>query len=162
MRKFKVSLGKFIFMLFPRKWQTAIMMAWLRCIVKPLIRLGSELDIFRKSNIYRLLRGPQVVHIECVLNDRWDAEERRIYIVDGSAYEPLYIYRDAEGKQAPYIYLEAEGEQAPYIYTEAEINAVGIDFIIRIPVTIVFDMNELKALVDRYRLPGKVYIIETF
>lgn len=162
MRKFKVLLDKFILMLFPKKWQTAIMMAWLKCIIAPLKRLAAEFDVFRNANIYRLGRGPQVVHIECVLNDRWDTGQRRIYIIDGEVLEPLYIYRDAEGKDAPYIYLEAEGQQAPYLYTEAELNAVGIDFIIRIPASIIFDINELKALVDRYRLPGKVYIIETF
>lgn len=162
MRKFVVELKRFIMMLFPLRWQKARLMAWLESITAPLRRIADELEAFRQANLYRLRHGPQVMHIEAVLNDKYDPALRRIYLIDGDGYEPLSIYRDAEGKQAPYIYLEAEGEPAPYLYTDNELNSVGIDFIIMIPATVVYETNELIALVDIYRLPGKVYIIQTF
>lgn len=137
-------------------------LAGLYALVSPIVWLYNKFYNFLLDKLYELGKTSQVVHIEAVLNDRWDAGLRRIYIIDGSGIEPLVIYREAEAKQAPYIYLEAEGEPAPYIYRNEELNVVTIDFIIMIPVFIVFDMDELKALVDKYRLPGKVYIVQTF
>jgi hypothetical protein len=161
MRKYRIYLPNFIRMLFPGRWQKARLMAWLNAIIAPIKRMNADFDTARDEVLYKLAHGPQVVHIEAVLNDRWDNIDRRIKVEDGAGFEPLPIYRDAETKTPPYIYKEAEGKPNPYIYQEMEIDGVSIDFVIKIPVAIVFDMDELKALVDTYRLAGKVYIVET-
>lgn len=162
MRKFLINIDIFIKMLFPRRWQKLVMMAWLKSIISPIKRMNTEFDTNREQNLYRLGKGPQVVHIEAVLNDRFDFVDRGIQIVDPETFNPLYIYRESETKPPVYIYTDAELLQAPYIYTDNEINAITVDFVVRVPVAVVFDTDELKALVDRYRLPGKVYTIETY
>lgn len=138
-------------------------MAFLTAIVAPIKRLNAEFDQFYDDVKYILDHGPRVFQIQSALNDRFDYDLRRIYIEDGSDYEPLPIYRDAEAKQAPYVYLESEvSQQAPYLYREEEIDAVGIDFVVFVPASLVFDMEELKAVVDYYRFKDKVYIVQTF
>lgn len=162
MRRYRIDINGLIKLLVKFSLRKPKRLAGLNALTYPIVILWNGFLKFLQDKVYELNKTSQVVHIEAVLNDRWDAGLRRIYLTDGDSVEPLYIYRVAESKPAPIIYQDAEGEPAPYIYTDNELNAVTIDFIIHVPVFITFDEEEMKALVNKYRLPGKAYIIQTF
>jgi len=48
-----------------------------------------------------------------------------------------------------------------YIFSKSEYNT-GYDFKIMIPVALVYDIDELKAYVNKYKLAGTRYIIESY
>lgn len=136
--------------------------AGLYALIYPIIWLYAAFYNYLMGLVYELSKTSQVVHIEAALNDRWDAGLRRIYITDATSLQPVVVYRHSESKTPPYIYQEAEAEPPPYIYTDAELNALGPDFIVMVPNFIVFDMDELVALVNKYKLVGKFFIVQTF
>lgn len=131
-------------------------------LVYPLHMAYNGFYNFLLDKVYELSKTPQVVYLESVLNDRWDAGLRRIRVIDASSLQPMLLYRVLEGKTPPYIYRESEGEPAEYIYREQELNALTPDFKILVPVFVEFDQDEMIALVNRYKLSGKFFVIETF
>jgi len=135
------------------------MLAWMDALIAPIVWLHTQFMTFRNNTLYYLNHSSQVVYLEAVLNDRWDVALRRIRVVDGPDIDPLYLYTRLENKPN---YIYARIETIPrYIYTGAEtIN--GPDFLVEVPAIITFDLNEMKALINKYRLPSKHnYLIET-
>lgn len=101
---------------------------------------------------------PQVCYLERLLNDRYDSELRRIKIDDGIFHLPIYIYQEDEIKP---VYLFTEDENKPvYLYTDGEAGEVLDDFVVLVPVDIIFDMNEMKSLLNIYKLAGTKYTIQ--
>lgn len=49
----------------------------------------------------------------------------------------------------------------PYLINKGEA-LQPTDFIVWVPVALVFDINELRALVNRYKLAGKRYTVQTY
>jgi hypothetical protein len=100
-----------------------------------------------------------------MLNDRYnvawqtDKEIPRIYIKDSySDYkQPTYVYTDEESKRVP-LYTEAENRPV-YLYDESELAPDGIDFIVCVPEAVVFDVNEMTAIINTYKLASKQFSI---
>ena len=150
MRLFKIVYHVFVRLLFPMWLQKEKMLAWLNVIITPIVRMSAKFDKQRDDNLYYLKHTPQVVHIEAVLNDRWDEGIRRIRIVDGAFNDPTYLYQEIEDK---HVYLYQEVEDSPvYLYQEGELYGQGAEFIIEVPYFIQFDQNEMKQLVNKYSL----------
>lgn len=113
---------------------------------------------FRKQKLYQLMITPQVCYLERLLNDRWDFTQRRIRIVDGIDKPPFYIYQKAELKPK-YIRLRSEN-RPKYIYTSGESGTLQDDFIIKVPMGLPFDHNEMRSLVTVYKLAGTKFKIQ--
>lgn len=102
----------------------------------------------------------QVCYLEAFLNDRFDFTLRRIYIEDAANEETIYIYKRDEATPLV-ISTRAEASAQP-IFTRGETNGDYInDFVIYMPASVVFDENELRAMVAT-KLCGKRYKIELF
>jgi len=141
--------------------------AWLRCLIAPIKWLHVQFLRQRKSDVYILAHTGQVVFLEAVLNDTFDAETRGITIVDGSYEDPAFIYTEPESNPC-WLGLSAESGVAAFdtpvtIYTTTETMLLGNSFIVRVPASVVFDEAHMRALVNKYRIAGKgVYGIEVF
>ena len=142
-----------------KRWRSAIHVAWLLALVQPIKELHSKFTAGRKARLYELAHGPQVAHLEGVLNDAFDSTNRGIYISNGPLNEPAPLYLDAELKPAP-LYLESEGI-VEVLYLESETFASGADFIVHVPAAVVYDLAKMKALIDKYKLATKLYTIVT-
>jgi hypothetical protein len=103
-----------------------------------------------------------------VLNDAFDQQERRIYIVDGVYRSALYFYNPEENE--PIHFYNQEEDQAQYFYNPSELQNLDVDFVVVLPQSfsrdasrraIVNEVNpqelRIRALVDFYRLPDKTY-----
>jgi hypothetical protein len=108
--------------------------------------------------LYRISITPQVCYLEAAINDRYDYVERRIFIEDGEEHEPVPLYRKVEGK-AQVLYKKGEG--APLVlYTKAETSKFSADFTIHIPADVNFNISELNAFVESYRLASKTFKVK--
>ncbi len=141
----------------------AKMLAWLKTLVSPVAYLYGLFSTNRTNNLYWLNHSSQVCYIEAALNDVFDPVVRGIYISDGFYADPVYLYQRSEEKP---VYLARRSEvgttayQSPsWLYTRAETYAVGFQFIVNVPhsvsVAVGYDVNRLRAIVDKYRLVSK-------
>jgi hypothetical protein len=144
----------------PERKRLAVLLTWLYALVQPVISAHQSFLLFRKSRIYQLTITPQICYLERLLNDRFDNDDRRIYIEDTDWFDPWYVYQEDELKPR-YMYTEAE-DQPVYTYTDAEAGETPDDFIVFVPASLVFDNTEMRALLNINKLPGTHYNIQTF
>lgn len=148
----------------PVRLRQAIMYAWLKVLISPVVSLAGSFKTNRDDNLYDLAHNGQVCKLEAVLNDVFDNTGRGIYISDPSYKDALNIYRRVELKP---VYLSRRSEigstsypSPRYLYRRSELyTGGGLQFIINVPTavtaTAVYDVDRLKALVDKYRLVSK-------
>jgi len=135
-------------------------LTFLGVLLYPVAQLHQLLLRFQTAKLYQLKINSQVCYLEQMLNDSFDLTLRRIYISDAIWYLPTYIYQEAELKP---VYVKKEGEDTPvYIYTESEAGEFRDDFVVFVPVGLVFNMDEMKGKIDSYKLSGTSYKIQIF
>lgn len=113
----------------------------------------------RANFLYYLEITPQVCKLEKMLNDRYDPIQRRIYIADGSDFDPIYMYQKAEDKPV-FFYLKSEAETDPIFYKKNEISSDSQDFVVFVPLSLTFSEAEMSALLDTFKLAGTIYTIQ--
>jgi hypothetical protein len=113
---------------------------------------------FREAKLYDLMITPQVCYLERLLRDRFDYVQRRIEIEDAVWYGPVFIFQQAE-LQPQWLYTASES-QPIFIFTNGEAGQLRDDFVIKVPLDIVFDESEMRSLVNIFKLAGKRYKIE--
>ena len=133
-------------------------LALLSALIAPLMTLYQVFLRNRERHLYRLSITPQVCYLEKMLNDRYDATSRRIYISDFSQMPDVNLFLEEENRPL-YIFLEEENMPV-YLGTIAEREAGGeTDFVVNVPFSIVYNEKEMHALLDDYKLAGKRYEI---
>ena len=110
---------------------------------------------YRDSATYRLNHNSQVCYMQGVLNDYFDADARRIVIVDFTAYGAIFFWVDTDTTDIVFM----GDDNVVYFYNDD----VGIDFTVQIPIGLVSDLSSvslLKSLVNYYKLAGKTYSLQ--
>ena len=161
MKIFETDINKLAVQLLLTFTRDARIRAFLDAFVAPLVTLKSKLNTFRQDVLYRLTITPQVCYLEKMLNDRYDNTFRRIYISDGVMRQLMYTYTQAENKP---IYAYSQAENKPiYVFTRSETGYLNnVSFVVSIPQSIVLSENEVRVLVNRYKLIGKGFSIKRF
>lgn len=158
---FSIDLNLLAAWLVPKRIRKTRTMAFLRLLVSSFIFIYQDFVRFRSATLYDLMITPQVCYLETMLNDRWDSTLRRIYITDGAEYPALYLYQDAELQEID-LYRDQES-QPKYLFTDGEVDgSVLDDFIVMVPVTVLFSAATMRSLVLLKRLPGMKFKIQTF
>lgn len=130
----------------------------MEALLTPLIALHDYFLRYRSAKLYQILITPQVCYLEMLLNDRYDFTQRRIYINDAEWHLPIYIYTPEELKP---VGLYTEGEDSPLaLYTDSEAGELKDDFVVFVPAGLDFNENEMKSLLNQYKLAGTHYKIE--
>jgi hypothetical protein len=149
------------------------MVAWLWSLMYPLHQLSVQWYGFTATRRRAARYNGQVIVLERALNlrymleDKWatDADPTAsggIYIENvASAIPTTFIWSNNEAQPPLYIYGDAEAQPPVYIYADAEYSA-QYDFIVRVPVAFSFDVNEMTAFVNQYRVAGKTFTIDTY
>lgn len=141
----------------PLRLRTLLLVDILKCCVMPIKNLYDRFKALRANNIYELTHNGQVCRLEAVLNDRFDLTLRRIRIVDADVIQPLYIYKRSENKP---LYIFKRVENHPIYMRKREELTMGGKFIVRIPASVVFDVNEMNALIKKYKQAGKAFTLK--
>ncbi len=153
--------------LVPVRLRKAITLSWLQCLVQPVLELYNKFTAFRDNNIYTLLHNSQVVFMEAALNDVFDNFDRGIYITDGSAVDPLFVYLNAENLPL-WLGLNSEAGTTFYpdpqwLFKGSETTFHGYDFLVMVPATVTYNHDQMNALIDKYRLPSRSsYLVLTY
>lgn len=136
-------------------------MAFINTLVSPVVFIYNLFIINRRSNLYKLMITPQVCYVEMALNEKYDPVRRRITIAQSKRKDPVFLYEKIENKPVS-LFTKMETEQSKTIlFQKGEASSFQYDFIIKVPKTISFNMDEMSAVVDGYILPDKVYKITT-
>lgn len=151
----------------PVRLRNGIMTAWVKCLVAPVKYMQGLFKNNRANNLYILAHNGQVCYLEAALNDTFDNIDRGIFITDGTFDDALYIYMADELKPLWLGRISEEGSTSypdpQVLYLATETYTEGVSFIVHVPVTLAFDTAHMRALVDKYRLPGKGnYTIVTY
>ncbi len=159
MSKYNIDFLELVRELLPVELRKKKVKAWLASLIKPAVLVYSSFLTFRASVLYELDHNGQVCRLRKALNDKFDSNERRIYIEDSPTILPAYFHRRIEVKPK---YLRRRTEATPvYIRRRSEITFGG-SFIVYVPTDLVFDTGTMKLLINKYRLAGKAYTIKTF
>lgn len=148
---FFVNWSRLGLILLPTFLRGEMMRAWIELILSPIEDIHYNWMQYRKDNLYKLAHNSQKCYLRGALNDRFDPGLRRIKITRGNAYQRKYIYTDAEAKPK---YLGTI-----FLYDDADYADTGVDFIVVVPIDLIFSIYEMKALVDFYKLASKRYKI---
>jgi hypothetical protein len=113
---------------------------------------------FRHDILYDIQINGQTIHLERVLNDKFDIAERRIYITDGEYFEPPVFYE--EYKNLPVIFFDESNTNNPAFYTQSNLdNRVSFNFFVHIPADVWHDRVVVRALVQKYKIFGRTFDI---
>jgi hypothetical protein len=159
-RIYDIKYKKLVTWVVPQVLRKTRLTVLLNVLVSPVVYIYNLFLINRRNNLYKLLITPQICYLEMALNDKYDSSNRKIKIEKAKSYDPLYLYQRIE--QIPvYLYGKntATAGQKQVLYQKKEASAYQYDFIVKVPTTVVFDVNEMMAVIDNYILPDKVYKI---
>lgn len=166
MRFYGINIAELVFKLIPVKIRGNNFAGWIGSLVQPIQSLNVLLVSFITKIRYDLLFTGQVVYLEHILNDVFDASTRAIYIDDPAVYvEENYIFNHPETSDTLIVYNKVEAQPELYIFNAEEYNSLNVDFIVFIPDTIVFNAAvevQMRAVIDRYRHVGRRYRFEVF
>lgn len=154
---FRIDFLRFAFLLLPSALRKPLIKAFINAFCEPVILMYQLFADRREANIYRLNITPQVCFLEKALNDRFDPSWRDIHITDGQYMRQLYIYRTDEN--FPFYAYHRNSERPKYIYLRDEVQQSNGDFIVYVPSRVQFDIYEMRALLDLYKLATKTYTI---
>jgi hypothetical protein len=137
--------------------------AWLRCLIKPLVRLYYDFLDYREAVLLEISYNGQTMVLERMLNINFPNTNSSIFIENTSNSLPSsYLYYLHEDQEAPPIYYKSENiDDEGYLYFESEYQQT-YDFIVWVPSSLVFNQTEMRAKIDLYKIAGKRYIIQTF
>lgn len=158
MKIYNIDYTRLVRLLLPTIFRKELLVIMLNSMVGGIRGVYSSFLLFRDQNLYRLSITPQVFSLEKLLNNRFDADKRRIYIKDGVFYKSKYLYKKTV-KQPLFIRTKAENKPL-FINKEVETGAKSVDFIVCVPSTLKFNEDVFTALLDSYKLVSKTWKIE--
>lgn len=155
---YNVNWIKLVTWMLPTLMKQPILKAFLDAAMVAINQTHNQF-IARKNYIaYWLEIDSQVWRMEKALNDRYDIAQRRIVIVDAVEALPTPFYRPSENK--PVVLYKKSEDKKLVLYTKAETAAFTVDFIVKVPVFVAFDMVEMRAFIDTFKTPSKTYKIQ--
>jgi len=115
---------------------------------------------FRRTINYRLAHNSQVCYLRSVLNDRFDAELRRIVIGEGEGNIFTVVYW-REREQLVAVPMRENG--ALNVGWRGTVTGGSYDFSVLVPLDIWEDLDkilQMTAIIREYKLASKQFIIK--
>jgi hypothetical protein len=149
-------------LLLPVVLRRTLISAWLTVATASIDTVQTESTALYDATNYRLKFNELKIYIEHYLNDQHDPTDRMIRIVDVEQEQNTYIFNANEDNENLYIWNvgEEDGEDV-FLFNDSEIDDIE-DFIVEVPVALVFNEDALRRDVDTFRLPGMKYSIQTY
>lgn len=135
----------------------------LKAFLKPVQDLNDDFVLFVAKSRREANFTGQVIYLEHLLNDEFDASQRRIYIDDGQAnILPPFVFNKIEQRPI-YLYNKSENQPKFYLYNKSEY-FTNADFIVFVPNAILTAslVVEMERAVNYYKQAGKTFGIQGF
>jgi hypothetical protein len=134
---------------------------WISVLLSPLRVLNDQLRAFVSTVRYEMYTNAQVVQLEHYLNDLYDPLDRRIYIEDGEAVDPLVLYRKDDVRSSFIIRRKGEGQASAVIYRKAQTFG-EYDYVVVFPYESPIESRvlEIRKNIDKYNVAGMRYRLD--
>lgn len=151
--------------LIPAQIRGVRFVAWLGSLFAPLQSLNTTFKTWGDGVRYNLQFTGQVIYLEHILNDLFDLVLRRTFITDpaGTYAITTIFWNRVEAQATVYCWNIAEAQPAQITLRNfSEVFVTGYDFLVKIPsaLNVTLTKNQMRKIIDRYRMAGKRYNIE--
>lgn len=150
---YDVDIKRLIKLLLPMRWRNAGLLALIGALVEPIAGLPAELKNYKAKQEYRMSYNGQVCRLRGLLNDEFDAEERRITVTDA---------KGDDANRYLFVYARGEGQNVllPQMVRERHSPSLDMwDFEVNVPIAIKGNEVRIKAIINEYKLASKRYKI---
>lgn len=148
------SLYKAILLILPPVLRLTRIKAWVKVSASWLHMIFESLKVFRYFTRRDITMTPQVAWIERFLNTRYGRID--IFIGEGYGLGPWVWNKTPETGEFDFFMDEPDS----FIFAGADASNVG--FVVNIPSSLAQEVQHIAAIVQRYKLPGKTFIIQIF
>lgn len=163
---FDIDFNKLISQLLPHFLRKTALMAWLNCLMAPLVWLYNQFRIFRDEMLYEVKISGQLAYLEYMLNDKFcsDGKLRTIYITDNEDQTlELFTFNSHEIEPETFIYNTGEiPSEDTYLYNIDDAGQSSVDFTVWVPAALTFDNDYMNSLVVKYKLAGTTFQLKTY
>ena len=149
---YQFDIMKFAEEMTPPLLRKSILMALIRALLRPLVRLVREFQDLRAQSNKALLPSGQVRAIEGAIVDKYHLHSGDVYITEPED-KTLYLYYERDGAGAL--------ELPQTIYYEHE-NPNKTDFTIHLPDHLEKYKDDITRLIEIYRPAGRKYTIQYY
>ena len=149
---YQFDIMKFAEEMTPPLLRKSLLMALIRALLRPLVRLVREFQDLRAQSKKALLPSGQVRAIEGAIVDKYHLHSGDVYITEPED-KTLYLYYEREGAGAL--------ELPQTIYYEHE-NPNKTDFTIHLPDHLEKYKDDITRLIEIYRPAGRKYTIQYY
>lgn len=155
-KSFQVDFKKLAILLLPTMLRKPVLGSLVQLVISPVSSIHTRFLSYRKDNLYRLQHNGQVCYLQAALNDKFDPIDKRIVITDADVVEVGFIYwREEERLEGVPMRLDGA-----YIVSSRGYSGVdGFDFIVKVPAEIMNNEQQIRALVNVFKLAGKQFDI---
>ncbi len=140
-------------MMIPHRLRQLRMIVWVKVFVSYLIKIKEDLLLFWSDTVRQVMITPQVLVLEKTLNDRFSSTD--IFISEGFTLGP-YIFLNSETADPEFYMDQADS----WVYSLND--ATDVDFVVNIPESLANEIPLIAAIVHKYKLPGKCFVIQKF
>lgn len=135
--------------------------ALLYALTKPMELLYDDFLAFKTNTDLLVRYSGQTKSLEVLLNNIFDAEEERIYIITDGDGLALFTYYRAEKTSFYSQYRDEVGYTPKYTYARSEDVTLTNDFTVHVPTAIASAKTiEINSWVNRYKIAGKRHTIK--
>lgn len=160
---FNIVWNKLIQLLLPIPLRRIKIIDFIRSTYAGIIQIYNDFLSYRDYANYLLYFNGQTIYLEHLLNDQFDSILRRIYIYNIPPAIIIYIYLKLETKPK-YIYQKIESipiSKQIFLKNNSEYTS-NLDFIVKVPTGLSFNINLMKSWIERYKIAGKNYDIQYY
>jgi hypothetical protein len=125
---------------------------FLNSIANVMQALNIDFVFFTNDIAYKLQITNQKVYLEHYLNNIYDIWLRRIFIINLEQNEHTYLFTELENKP---LFLPK------FITVNSEVNS-QFNYVVMIPTSVTYDLDQLKTYINKYNPVGKIYDIQTY
>lgn len=162
---FNIDFSKFIELNLPISLRRPRLIQWLNVLFAPIKSVYTDFLVFKDSVLYILGHNSTITLLQKMLNDKFDDEARRIYILNVQRTDISRFYYLEEQKELGFYDEGSVKKGFYYIFND---NDGSSDYIIHIPIEYQpdneSDLNNylvrVRAEVNRYNHYAKTYKIE--
>jgi hypothetical protein len=153
MWKSQFSINKIGHILVPHRHRQPRFIAWVKVFLAYLASVKEALYLRWDETVLDASMTPQIIYLEHILNIIFERTD--IFIDEGSALGP-WIFRNTETPDPEFCMDQADS----FVFNNQE--AVWVDFTVNIPAAVESQTSRIAAIVHKYKLPGKLFIIQIF
>jgi hypothetical protein len=149
----RFSLFKVVQLEIPFLHRKPRFVAWVKTFVSYLAKIQEDLYQLWESSRIEALMTPQIKYLEGILNRRYGRTD--IFINDGFDLGP-WIW-PADETADPVFYLD---QADSYVWSSGD--STVIDFVVNIPAVLDDETSYIAAVVNKFKLAGKTFVIQIF